>query len=120
MDLEYIPVDERVEKRGENGAVLAQKNKADADAFALSVRPAMLAAMMKGSRRPTVVARKLNENGVPSSKGGKWYAQTVIRVLDRLGPEFVEEVLISRKANTSDKEKKFMAEATKEFGVVRE
>ena len=78
--------------RGSYGAVIARQNKAAADAFAQSVRPELFAAMTEGSRRPTAVARKLNEKGVLTAGGGKWHAQTVKRVLERLGPEFIEEV----------------------------
>jgi hypothetical protein len=119
MDAEINSVNDQVVKRGTHGEVLAQKNKADAKAFAVSVRPAMLIAMKKGSRRPTAVARKLNESGVPCSNGGIWYPQTVKRVLERLGPEFMEEAQALRNANISDAEKQFMAQAIADFGVKR-
>ena len=78
--------------RGSNGAVLAKANRDKARGHADSIRLVLMQLMVSGSPRPANLAVKLNEAGVPAAKGGKWYASTVTRALDRLGPHFREEV----------------------------
>ena len=81
---------------GRNGAVLAARNKAEADEFALSLRPLLLQLEEAHSLRlsrlgPRRLAQNLNELGVPGRKGGMWHPATVARLLKRLGPTFDEE-----------------------------
>ncbi len=74
-----------------HGADLAARNKADAQEFAESLRAVLLGLMRVRRLGPRPLARKLNETGVPARSGGKWYPATAARLLERLGPSFVEE-----------------------------
>ena len=81
---------------GRYGAVLAARNKEDAQKFAESMRPLLLdlaneRSIGGPSLGPRPLARTLNEMGVPARTGGKWYAATVHRLLKRLGPSFEQE-----------------------------
>lgn len=69
-------------------------NKAAAEKFAKKMRPILLnlsleAGAISGS---VVLARMLNEQGVPTVRGGRWYPETVKRLLRRVQPEFDEEL----------------------------
>ena len=77
---------------GQYGAVLADRNRQDAQAFAESMRP-MLLDLTKDRRLggPRPLARTLNEMGVSARNGGRWYPVTVHRLLKRLGPSFEQE-----------------------------
>jgi DNA invertase Pin-like site-specific DNA recombinase len=54
--------------------------KAEADAFAANVRPAM---DRLGSMSANAMARELNKLQIPTANGGKWSASTVLRILRR-------------------------------------
>ena len=88
---------------GRYGAVLADRNKQDAQAFAESMRP-MLLDLTKDRRLggPRLLARKLNEMGVPARNGDKWYPATVHRLLKRLGPSFEQECRQIRSAKVDE------------------
>lgn len=81
---------------GRHGAVLAARNRQDAQEFAETLRPLLLD--LESSRRSNSprlgsrhLARKLNELGIPARNGGKWYPATVDRLLKRLGSSLDEE-----------------------------
>lgn len=57
---------------------------ANADDFARSMAPAIHALLAEGLRTPTEITAALNEDGVPSSRGGRWLPTTVRNLLDRL------------------------------------
>ena len=77
---------------GQYGAVLADRNRQDAQAFAESLRPLLLdIANERPLGGPRPLARTLNEMGVPARNGDKWYPATVHRLLKRLGPSFEQE-----------------------------
>ncbi|TAL04130.1 MAG: hypothetical protein EPO08_02340 [Rhodospirillaceae bacterium] len=78
--------------RGSNGAYLAEKYKADAQAFAETMRPLLTELILDGSNRLPYLAGKLNAMGIPSRNGGRWYPASVSRVLKALGPSLVAEV----------------------------
>ena len=76
---------------GRHGEVQADRNRQDAQEFALSLRPVLLGLMKGGRLGPRRLARKLNERGIPARNGGQWYPTTTDRLLKRLGPSFKEE-----------------------------
>jgi DNA invertase Pin-like site-specific DNA recombinase len=69
---------------GINGAVLAEKHKAEATAYAFEVRDAILEATGAGARTTRQIADHLNAVRVPSRQGGRWHPANVARVLRRL------------------------------------
>ncbi len=81
--------------RGQYGKVLSEVNKRKAQAFAEGLRPTIMEVMLnagsKNARRPKELAEALNAKGVPSALGGKWCRETVRRLLNRLGPEYIQE-----------------------------
>ena len=82
--------------RGSYGAILAKRNKADADKFAQQMRPILYKLMttkeVGRGNSPSALARALNALNVPTYEGGKWHPNTVRRLLNRLGPEFQQQV----------------------------
>ena len=81
---------------GQYGAVLAARNKHDAQAFAESMRTILVDlatdhGLVQSRLGPRPLAGKLNEMGVPARNGGRWFPATVHRLLKRLGPSFEQE-----------------------------
>lgn len=70
---------------GANGKVLAAKHKAEAQAHAEGLRPAILQARAAGCVSLLEIADFLNAQGHQTAWGGQWYPMTVRRVLGRLG-----------------------------------
>lgn len=70
---------------GANGKVLAAKHKAEAQAHAEGLRPAILQARAAGCLSLLEIADFLTAQGHQTAWGGPWYPMTVRRVLDRLG-----------------------------------
>lgn len=70
---------------GANGKVLAAKHKAEAQAHAEGLRPAILQARAAGCVSLLEIADFLTAQGHQTAWGGQWYPMTVRRVLDRLG-----------------------------------
>ncbi|MCF3628217.1 recombinase family protein [Thalassospiraceae bacterium LMO-SO8] len=80
-----------------------EANKAGADAFAEKMRPILLklsleAGVVCGS---VVLARMLNEQGIPTARSGKWHPETVKRLLRRVQPNFDEELCELRKQKSA-------------------
>jgi DNA invertase Pin-like site-specific DNA recombinase len=73
---------------GANGAVLADKHKAAATAFADEIGWAVTAAREAGARTTRQIADHLNTVGVRSRQGGRWHPASVARTLRRLGLSF--------------------------------
>jgi DNA invertase Pin-like site-specific DNA recombinase len=72
---------------GANGAALAQRHKADATAYAISLQNAITAATNAGALTTRQIADHLNAAGIPSRQGGHWHPANIARVLWRLsGP----------------------------------
>lgn len=69
---------------GAHGKVLAAKYRADAQAHAECLRPAILQARASGCATLPQFANFLTAGGHPTSSGGKWHPMTVRRILDRL------------------------------------
>lgn len=69
---------------GANGKVLAAKYRAEAQAHAESLRPAILQAREEGRSSLPQIADFLTAQGYQTATGGKWHPMTVRRVLDRL------------------------------------
>ena len=70
---------------GANGAVLAERHKADATLYAFGVRDAVIAATQAGAQTTREIAVHLNAVGLPSRQGGRWHPANVSRTLKRLG-----------------------------------
>ncbi|HEY5236926.1 MAG TPA: recombinase family protein [Rhizomicrobium sp.] len=71
---------------GANGAVLAERHKSDAAAFAHKIGHAVSIARIAGARTTQEIADHLNAIGVPSRQSGRWYPANVARVTRRLYP----------------------------------
>ena len=71
-------------KLGVNGAALAKTRKADALAFAESIRPHVELGRAKGHSTTRALASWLNDQGVISREGGRWSGASAGRLLTRL------------------------------------
>ncbi len=96
---------------GRYGAVLAARNRQDAQEFAETLHPLLLD--LESSRclgsphlRSRRLARKLNELGIPARNGGKWYPTTVDRLLKRLGASLEEERKHIREAKLQEERRR--------------
>ena len=69
---------------GVNGAVLAAQNRAEAVAYAETLRDAVTGAMQSGACTTREIADYLNVSSVPSRQGQKWHPSSVARILRRL------------------------------------
>lgn len=65
-------------------AVVNARTAAQADAFAETIRPHIGQAVVQGAKTLREIADKLNANGVPTARGGRWAAATVRNVLRRV------------------------------------
>jgi DNA invertase Pin-like site-specific DNA recombinase len=65
-------------------AVVNARTAAQADAFAETVRPHIGTAVVQGARTLREIAERLNANGVPTARGGRWEAATVRNILRRV------------------------------------
>jgi DNA invertase Pin-like site-specific DNA recombinase len=72
---------------GVNGAVLAERHKAEAIEYARRIGPAFSAAQEAGARTVRQIAERLNEMGVPSRQGGQWHPANVARTVRRLAAD---------------------------------
>jgi DNA invertase Pin-like site-specific DNA recombinase len=57
--------------------------KAEADRYAANVLPIIREAQKAGASTLRQVADALNARGIPTARGGQWYAQSVANVLER-------------------------------------
>ena len=69
---------------GANGAVLAERHKDAATAYAFEIQAAVIMATTAGARTTQQIADHLNAAGVPSRQGGRWHPANVARILRRL------------------------------------
>lgn len=69
---------------GANGKVLAAKHRAEAQAHAEGLRPAIMQARAVGCVSLPQIADFLTAQGHQTASGGRWHPMTVRRVLDRL------------------------------------
>jgi len=58
--------------------------KSDAEAFARTVTPAIREAKAAGATSLRSIAAALNVQGIATTRGGRWEAQTVANVLRRV------------------------------------
>jgi DNA invertase Pin-like site-specific DNA recombinase len=70
---------------GANGAKLAECHKAEATAYAVTIRERIAAAILAGASTTREIADHLNRVGMPSRQGGRWHPASVTRVMRRLG-----------------------------------
>ncbi|WP_245474719.1 recombinase family protein [Bradyrhizobium sp. Leo121] len=68
----------QVARRGAVEAV-----KAEADRYAANVLPIIREAQKAGASTLRQIAEALNARGIPTARGGRWYAQSVANVLER-------------------------------------
>ena len=101
MELGMTSHGQKNSKRGQNGAVLAEINRREAQQFAEKLRPILLNEMLYAgsieARTNKALARALNAKAVPTARGGRWHIETVRRLRKRLGAEFTQEVRKARK-----------------------
>ncbi|MDA9401501.1 recombinase family protein [Bradyrhizobium sp. CCBAU 45389] len=57
--------------------------KAEADRYAANVLPIIREAQKAGASTLRQVAEALNARGIPTARGGRWYAQSVANILER-------------------------------------
>ena len=69
---------------GRNGRILAERHKAEAEAFAASLLPIITEIRNEGHRTVRVVTKALNERGIPSREGGQWHLRSTALLLQRL------------------------------------
>jgi DNA invertase Pin-like site-specific DNA recombinase len=69
---------------GQNGQVLADQNKADADGFARSVAPTVHKIRKAGAVSVRQIAAELNRQDIPTARGGAWHVPTTHRLLKRI------------------------------------
>jgi len=69
---------------GVNGRILAQRNRAAADAFAKSLAEAVWELRAEGATTLHALANGLNTRGVKTREGASWSPQTVHRLVARL------------------------------------
>jgi len=76
-------------------------NKIAANKFAKQMRPILMElSLLAGAKNgPVVLARMLNERGIPTVRGGEWHPETVKRLMRRLQPEFDEDLKRARAEN---------------------
>ncbi|MGY3559815.1 hypothetical protein ACVWXP_003084 [Bradyrhizobium sp. USDA 4463] len=70
------------------GSTLPRKSaveavKAEADRYAANVLPIIREAQKAGASTLRQMAEALNARGIPTARGGRWYAQSVANVLER-------------------------------------
>ena len=70
-------------KLGRYGKVLAKQNKQAADAFAQEIQDRLISLRSKGLSFGAI-AKELNQQGVMSFTGGRWYGTTVQRAYERV------------------------------------
>jgi DNA invertase Pin-like site-specific DNA recombinase len=63
----------------------AAVNKAGADTFAEKVLPVIRSLQAAGITTTRAIAEALNVRGIPTARGGDWYASTVSHILRRAG-----------------------------------
>jgi len=71
-------------KLGMNGTALAAQNRADAVAYAETLRVTVQGAILSGARTTRDVAIYLNARGISSRRGGRWHPASVARIMARL------------------------------------
>ena len=70
---------------GSNGKTLAQRHKTEAEAFAFSLLPTILALHNGGHRTVRAITEALNDQGIPSREGRQWHLSSTALLLRRLG-----------------------------------
>jgi DNA invertase Pin-like site-specific DNA recombinase len=56
---------------------------AEADRFAANVLPVIREAQKAGANTLRQIADALNARGIPTARGGQWYAQSIANILER-------------------------------------
>jgi DNA invertase Pin-like site-specific DNA recombinase len=60
-----------------------EKVKAEADRHAANVLPIIREAQKAGANTLRQIAEALNARGIPTARGGQWYAQSIANILER-------------------------------------
>jgi len=69
---------------GVNGKVLAERNKAEAEAFARTLTSVIAEIGAEGHTTIRAITEALNTRAIPSREGGAWHVQSVHQLLKRL------------------------------------
>ena len=69
---------------GRNGHVLARENRERALAFSVSMRGVVEEIQNEGNQTLASIATELNDRGVPTPHGAKWYPASVKRLLSHM------------------------------------
>jgi DNA invertase Pin-like site-specific DNA recombinase len=69
---------------GVNGVVLAAQNRAEAIAYAETLRDAVTSAFRSGAHTTREIADYMNAAGIPSRQGGQWHPANTARLIHRL------------------------------------
>jgi hypothetical protein len=72
-------------KLGKTGKQRAKANKAAANAQAKALEPTIRELRAAGITSVRAIAAALNDQKVPSTRGGEWHPTSVDRLLSRLG-----------------------------------
>ena len=57
--------------------------KTEADRYAANVLPIIREAQKAGASTLRQIADALNARGIPTARGGQWYAQSIANILER-------------------------------------
>jgi hypothetical protein len=57
--------------------------KAEADRYAANILPIIREAQRAGASTLRQIAEALNARGIPTARGGRWYAHSVANILER-------------------------------------
>ncbi len=71
-------------KLGITGKIRAKENKAKAVEFANSLKPIFQELKEQGITASHKIAEELNNRKIPTARAGKWHAQTVINIRDKM------------------------------------
>lgn len=81
---------------GKHGKVLAEKNKRDADEFAMKLQPTLNVLASQGFTTVRAIKHELNKRGVPTfTPGAQWHVASVYNLLVRLNKSLPTNPIVS-------------------------
>ena len=73
----------RVASEAANFKIQITQSSTEADRYAANVMPIIREAQKAGASTLRQVADALNARGIPTARGGQWYAQSIANILER-------------------------------------